>query len=67
MPLINRFVYLVASAICAALLATPAWAGAGGGCGSGGPSTLPEPASIVLLAAGVGGILVIRGLRKNKK
>ena len=42
-----------------------AWAGAGGGC-STGDVTVPEPLSLALLGAGVGGILLVRA-KRNKK
>ena len=47
------------------LTAGPAWAGAGGGC-STGDVTVPEPLSLALLGAGVGGILLVRA-KRNKK
>ena len=44
----------------------PALAGAGGGNqgGTGSPLNLPEPASLALLAAGVGALALIRKRRK---
>ena len=47
------------------LTAGVAWAGAGGGCSTGDVS-VPEPLSLALLGAGVGGILLVRA-RRNKK
>ena len=47
------------------LTAGSAWAGAGGGC-STGDVTVPEPLSLALLGAGVGGILLVRA-KRNKK
>ncbi len=63
--MVRYFAYLMATVVCATLSAGSAWAGAGGGCGTG-TSSLPEPASIALLAAGIGGILVVRHKRRRK-
>ena len=45
------------------LLSAPALAGASGGAGSG-TTNVPEPATLALLAAGVGALAVVRNRRK---
>ncbi len=42
-----------------------ALAGSGGPCGTGTVRSLPEPASIALLAAGVAGIFAVRRSRRK--
>jgi len=49
------------------LLAGPAFAGAGGPCGTGGPHPIPEPAELALLGVGIGGLLTLRAKRGKKK
>ena len=46
------------------LASVPALAGASGGSGSGGTINVPEPATLALLAAGVGGLAIVRNRRK---
>jgi len=42
------------------------FAGSGGGCISAGPSSMPEPAALSLLGAGVGAIVAYRWLKSKR-
>ncbi len=64
--LIQSMMFRASLLIGLTVWATNAWAGAGGGCGTGGNS-VPEPASIAILGAGVGAILLYRKWRGPKK
>ncbi len=49
------------------IVAASAWAGAGGGSGGTGllvKGSIPEPASLLALATGIGGALYVRWRRK---
>ena len=42
------------------------FAGSGGGCISAGPASVPEPAALSLLGAGVGAIVAYRWLKSKR-
>lgn len=56
MSLLSRLAF----AICCVFAASPAMAG-------GSMTPVPEPISLSLLALGVGGVAIVRGLRSRRK
>lgn len=58
------FLSKIAFTMCCVFAAAPAMAGSSIGSGS---VSVPEPVSLSLLALGVGGVAIVRGLRIRRK